>query len=84
MSRLALHGSSGLSSESFLFSEGLSDNGELTGRGSPILRGAITGGGTLLVVVAVELLLLGWLRHTFFSTSFVRSFVSVTVRGALT
>src|SRR3954464_2199269 len=99
MSRLALHGSSGLSSESFLlqrvqpglsglmdgalstlapifavalathrpltafytglatalgagvsmaFSEGLSDTGELTGRGSPILRGAITGGGTFI------------------------------------
>src|SRR5437763_989367 len=64
------------------FSEGLSDTGELTGRGSPVLRGAITGGGTFLggvfhtlpflipgyqtaiavaiVIVAVELLLLGW------------------------
>src|SRR5881409_3729182 len=30
------------------FSEGLSDTGELTGRGSPIMRGAITGGGTFL------------------------------------
>src|SRR4051812_25742622 len=99
MSRLALHRSSGLSSESFLlqrvqpglsglmdgalstlapifavvlathrpltafytglatalgagvsmaFSEGLSDTGELTGRGSPIMRGSITGGGTFL------------------------------------
>src|ERR671933_2784794 len=28
------------------FSEGLSDTGELTGRGNPIIRGAITGGGT--------------------------------------
>ena len=28
------------------FSEGLSDTGDLTGRGSPALRGAITGGGT--------------------------------------
>jgi hypothetical protein len=26
------------------FSEGLSDTGDLTGRGSPVLRGAITGG----------------------------------------
>jgi erythrin-vacuolar iron transport family protein len=90
---------------SMAFSEGLSDTGELTGRGSPVLRGAITGGGTFLggvfhtlpflipsyqtavvaaiVVVAVELLLLGWLRHRFFKTSFVRSFVSVTVGGAL-
>ena len=30
------------------FSEGLSDTGELTGRGSPWARGAITGGGTFL------------------------------------
>src|SRR5712675_1471356 len=30
------------------FSEGLSDTGELTGRGSPVMRGAITGGGTFL------------------------------------
>src|SRR5438067_5600243 len=90
---------------SMAFSEGLSDTGELTGRGSPVLRGAITGGGTFLggvfhtlpflipsyqtaivaaiVIVAAELLLLGWLRHRFFATSFVRSFVSVTVGGAL-
>lgn len=33
---------------SMAFSEGLSDTGELTGRGSPLLRGAITGGGTFL------------------------------------
>ena len=31
---------------SMAFSEGLSDTGDLTGRGSPALRGAITGGGT--------------------------------------
>jgi hypothetical protein len=30
------------------FSEGLSDTGDLTGRGSPVLRGAITGGGTFV------------------------------------
>ncbi|MGH2909996.1 MAG: VIT1/CCC1 transporter family protein [Solirubrobacteraceae bacterium] len=90
---------------SMAFSEGLSDTGELTGRGSPVLRGAITGGGTFLggvfhtlpflianyrtavaaaiVIVAAELLLLGWLRHRFFGTSFLRSFVSVTVGGAI-
>jgi VIT1/CCC1 family predicted Fe2+/Mn2+ transporter len=28
------------------FSEALSDTGELTGRGSPVIRGTITGGGT--------------------------------------
>jgi erythrin-vacuolar iron transport family protein len=30
------------------FSEALSDTGELTGRGSPVTRGAITGGGTFV------------------------------------
>src|ERR1700731_2702290 len=33
---------------SMAFSEGLSDTGDLTERGNPILRGAITGGGTFL------------------------------------
>jgi len=33
---------------SMAFSEGLSDTGDLTGRGRPYLRGAITGLGTLL------------------------------------
>jgi VIT1/CCC1 family predicted Fe2+/Mn2+ transporter len=33
---------------SMAFSEGLSDTGELTGRGNPIVRGSITGGGTFL------------------------------------
>jgi VIT1/CCC1 family predicted Fe2+/Mn2+ transporter len=30
------------------YSEGLSDTGELTGRGSPVMRGTITGLGTFL------------------------------------
>src|SRR5437660_7750858 len=33
---------------SMAYSEGLSDTGELTGRGSPIVRGTITGLGTFL------------------------------------
>jgi len=33
---------------SMAFSEGLSDTGELTGRGSPAVRGSITGAGTFL------------------------------------
>jgi erythrin-vacuolar iron transport family protein len=86
---------------SMAFSEGLSDTGDLTGRGSPVLRGAITGGGTFaggifhtlpflipgygaaISVVATELLTLAWLRHKFFQTSFARSFVAVTVGGAI-
>ena len=90
---------------SMAFSEGLSDTGDLTGRGNPMLRGAITGGGTFaggifhtlpflipgygaaiiaaVIVVATELLTLAWLRHRFFQTSFARSFVAVTVGGAI-
>jgi erythrin-vacuolar iron transport family protein len=33
---------------SMAFSEGLSDTGELTGRGNPLVRGGITGGGTFV------------------------------------
>lgn len=33
---------------SMAFSEGLSDTGELTGRGSPLMRGTITGVGTFI------------------------------------
>ena len=33
---------------SMAFSEGLSDTGELTGRGNPFIRGSITGAGTLI------------------------------------
>jgi VIT1/CCC1 family predicted Fe2+/Mn2+ transporter len=90
---------------SMAFSEGLSDTGDLTGRGKPFVRGAITGGGTFVggvfhtlpflisdyhvaivaavAVVAVELVLLAWLRTVFFRTSFLNSFVSVTVGGAI-
>ncbi len=90
---------------SMAFSEGLSDTGDVTGRGSPLLRGAITGGGTFaggifhtlpflitsfgaavgaaVAVVATELLVLAWLRHKFFQTSFARSFLAITVGGAV-
>ena len=88
---------------SMAFSEGLSDTGELTGRGNPFVRGSITGVGTFIggilhtlpfliptyhvaiiaavVVVAVELVTLAWLRWRFFDTSFARSFASVTLGG---
>jgi VIT1/CCC1 family predicted Fe2+/Mn2+ transporter len=33
---------------SMAYSEGLSDTGELTGRGNPVVRGAITGTGTFI------------------------------------
>jgi erythrin-vacuolar iron transport family protein len=90
---------------SMAFSEGLSDTGELTGRGNAYLRGAITGVGTFLggifhtlpflipqyrtalvvavVVIAVELLTLSWVRARFFGTSFAGSFVSVALGGTI-
>jgi len=90
---------------SMAFSEGLSDTGDLTGRGRPVLRGAITGTGTFLggtmhtlpflipqyqsavllalAVIAFELVALAWLRRRFFGTGFLRSFVSVTLGGAI-
>jgi hypothetical protein len=36
-----------------------------------------------VIVVATELLTLAYLRHKFFQTSFARSFVAVTVGGAI-
>jgi erythrin-vacuolar iron transport family protein len=90
---------------SMAFSEGLSDTGDLTGRGSPYLRGAITGAGTFLggvlhtlpflipayhvalvvavAVIAFELVTLAWIRWRFFSTGFLRSFVSIALGGAI-
>jgi len=88
---------------SMAFSEGLSDTGHETGRGSPVVRGGITGAGTFvggilhtlpflipsyhaalvaaIIVVGFELVTLAFLRYRFFETSFVRSFVTVTVGG---
>jgi VIT1/CCC1 family predicted Fe2+/Mn2+ transporter len=90
---------------SMAYSEGLSDTGELTGRGSPVLRGAITGVGTFVggilhtlpfliphyraamisaaAVVALELLMLAWLRWRFFRTNFAVSFAYITLGGAV-
>ncbi|HEY1368561.1 MAG TPA: hypothetical protein VGF23_15680 [Gaiellaceae bacterium] len=87
------------------FSEGLSDTGELTGRGNPLVRGAITGGGTFLggilhtlpfliphyrvaifsaiAVVALELIVLAWLRWRYFEDSFVRALAIVTLAGVI-
>jgi erythrin-vacuolar iron transport family protein len=90
---------------SMAFSEGLSDTGELTGRGSPMVRGAITGVGTFVggilhtlpfliphyqaalysavAVVALELLVLAWLRWRFFQVGFIRALASVTLGGVI-
>jgi erythrin-vacuolar iron transport family protein len=34
-------------------------------------------------VVTAELLVLAWLRHAFFQTSFARSFLAITVGGVI-
>ena len=90
---------------SMAFSEGLSDTGDLTGRGSPYSRGAITGAGTFLggvlhtmpflipqyrtavllalAVMTFELVTLAWIRQRFFGTGFLRSFISITLGGAI-
>jgi hypothetical protein len=90
---------------SMAFSEGLSDTGDLTGRGNPYLRGAITGAGTFLggvlhtlpflvpeyhaaiaaalATITFELVALAWMRWRFFGTSFLRSFASIAIGGAI-
>jgi len=90
---------------SMAFSEGLSDTGEFTGRGSPLVRGGITGVGTFvggilhtlpfliphyraaifsaIAVVALELLILAWLRWRFFEVNFIRALASVTLGGII-
>jgi VIT1/CCC1 family predicted Fe2+/Mn2+ transporter len=90
---------------SMAFSEGLSDTGELTGRGNPVVRGGITGVGTFVggilhtlpfliphyraaifsavAVVALELLILAWLRWRFFEVNFIRALASVTLGGVI-
>ncbi len=87
------------------FSEGLSDTGEITGRGNPLLRGTITGVGTFLggilhtlpflipnfnlalviamIVVAIELIVLAYLRWRFFEDSFIRALGLVTLGGVI-
>jgi erythrin-vacuolar iron transport family protein len=90
---------------SMAFSEGLSDTGELTGRGNPFVRGSITGVGTFIggvlhtlpfliphynaaivsaiIVVALELVMLAWLRWRYFEDSFVKALGSVTLGGII-
>ena len=87
------------------FSESQSDDGSLTGRGSPWLRGAITGlmttagglGHTLpflianfrlattvaVIVVAFELVAIGYVRHKYMDTPFVQAAFQAVVGGIL-
>jgi erythrin-vacuolar iron transport family protein len=90
---------------SMAFTEALSDDGSLTGRGQPVVRGSVTGlmtaigglGHTLpflivtfhvaflvaMMVVAVELVVISYVRHRYMDTSLVSSTIQVIVGGAL-
>ena len=87
------------------FAEALSDDGSLTGRGTPWLRGTVCGlmtaigglGHTLPyliphfltativsgIVVAVELVVISWIRTRFMDTPFLQAAFQVVVGGVL-
>jgi len=90
---------------SMAFAEAASDDGSLTGRGKPLLRGIVCGlmttaggiGHTLpyvipefrtataiaVVVVAIELLVISWIRKRYMDTPFLRAAFQVIVGGVL-
>jgi rubrerythrin len=87
------------------FAEALSDDGSLTGRGTPWMRGTVCGlmttiggvGHTLpylipdfwtatvlaIIVVAVELAAISWIRYRYMDTPFFSAAFQVMVGGAL-
>jgi rubrerythrin len=87
------------------FAEALSDDGSLTGRGTPWLRGTVCGlmtavgglGHTLpylipdfltatvlaVIVVAVELAAISWIRYRYMDTPFLAAGFQIMVGGAL-
>ncbi|HEX5426064.1 MAG TPA: ferritin family protein [Candidatus Acidoferrales bacterium] len=88
---------------SMAFAEALSDDGSLTGRGKPLIRGTITGlmtaagglGHTLpflisnfqlaftvaVIVVAIELAIISYVRHRYMDTPLLSSTMQVIVGG---
>jgi rubrerythrin len=90
---------------SMAFAEAASDDGSLTGRGKPLLRGFVCGlmttaggiGHTLpylisefrtatavaIVIVAIELLVISWIRKRYMDTPFLRAAFQVIVGGVL-
>jgi rubrerythrin len=90
---------------SMAFAEALSDDGSLTGRGRPVLRGSVTGlmtaaggiGHTLpflisdfriamtfaVVVVAVELAAISFIRHRYMDTPLLSAAFQVVLGGVL-
>ena len=66
------------------FAEALSDDGSLTGRGHPSLRGAVCGLMTVAVaVVAAELSAISDVRHRYMDTPFLAAAFQVVVGGVL-
>ncbi len=90
---------------SMAFAEALSDDGSLTGRGAPVVRGAVCGIMTALgglghalpyliphfyvatalafAVVAVELVVISWIRTRYMDTPFLQAAFQVVVGGVL-
>src|SRR5213595_990289 len=86
---------------SMAFAEALSDDGSLTGRGSPVIRGTVTGAMTTLggightlpcliadfriattfavIVVAIELAAISWIRQHYMETPLVRAALQVVL-----
>jgi rubrerythrin len=87
------------------FAESLSDDGSLTGRGSPWIRGAVTGlmttagglghtlpylipqfrlaTGVAIMVVAIELGVISYIRHRYMDTPFLQAAFQVILGGVL-
>jgi rubrerythrin len=90
---------------SMAFAEAMSDDGSLTGRGAPVVRGAVCGAMTALgglghalpyliphfyiattlafAVVAVELIVISWVRTHYMDTPFLQAAFQVIVGGVL-
>src|ERR1700692_3155041 len=90
---------------SMAFAEAMSDDGSLTGRGAPVLRGAVCGAMTAIgglghalpyliprfyvatslafAVVAVELVVISWIRTRYMDTPFLQAAFQVVVGGVL-
>jgi rubrerythrin len=87
------------------FAEALSDDGALSGRGQPLLRGTVCGAMTTLggightvpflipsfysamivavIVVAIELAVISWIRHHFMDTPLMSAIFQVVLGGIL-